>query len=96
MRTLVGVLTACLFLTSTTRLSFGAQAPAVTVGYQPMTDIGLTTGQPFEAWLILGDANPMVPGYALPARASIRVTFPAAFVPEPVPSQGATLLYGWS
>ncbi len=66
-----------------------------TIAYQPMTDGGLTAGLPFEAWLVFGDANPAVPGYALPAGASIRITFPPAFIPEPGAMQGVVLLYGW-
>ena len=73
-----------------------AQAPAATIAYQVMTDGGLTTGQPFEAWVVFGDPNPAAPGYALPAGSVIRVTFPPPFTPEPVSIQGVVLLYGWS
>ncbi len=77
----------------------GGASPAAnataTIAYQPMTDGGLTAGLPFEAWIVFGDTNPTVPGYALPAGASIRITFPPAFIPESGAMQGVVLLYGW-
>jgi hypothetical protein len=66
------------------------------IGYQPMTSEGLAAGRPFEAWVLLDRSmNPTVAGYALPAGATIRVTFPPAFTPEAGVHPEAVLLYGW-
>jgi hypothetical protein len=73
-----------------------AEQPApTTIGWQPMTDGGLTAGLPFEAWIDFGSSNPAVEGYSLPAGASIRITFPQAFTPESGVMQGVVLLNGW-
>jgi hypothetical protein len=37
-----------------------AAGATATIAYQPMT-----AGLPFEAWVVFGDPNPAVPGYAL-------------------------------
>jgi hypothetical protein len=74
-----------------------AEAPSITVAYQPMVSTGLAAGQPFEAWLVLDKSlDPTVPGYAVPAGATIRFVFPKAFTPRSGLFQGAVMLYGWS
>lgn len=61
----------------------GANPPATTVGYQPMISTGLAARQPFEAWFVFDKSfDPAVPGYAVPAGATIRFTFPRAFTPR--------------
>ncbi len=73
-----------------------ATPPAATIEYQPMTSHGLAAGQPFEAWVVFDkSSNPAEPGYALPAGATFRFTFPQAFTPEPGTHPEAVLLYGW-
>ncbi len=73
-----------------------AAEPSATIGYQPMTSEGLVAGYPFEAWVLLDrSVDPAKPGYALPAGAIIRVTFPSVFTPEPGIHPEAVLLYGW-
>ncbi len=74
-----------------------AAAPSATIEYQPMTSDGLAGGYPFEAWVVFDKpADPTVPGYALPAGATFRFTFPEAFTPQPAgPRPAAVLLYGW-
>ena len=60
-----------------------AEAPTVTVGYQPMVSTGLAAKQPFEAWFVFDkSSDPTVPGYAVPAGTTIRFTFPKAFTPR--------------
>lgn len=93
MRALIGLAAAVLILVGGPSLVEAQQT--ATIGWQPMTDGGLTSGLPFEAWINFGSSNPAVPGYALPAGASIRITFPQAFAPEAVPIQGIVLLNGW-
>ncbi len=54
-----------------------ADAPSMSVGYQPMVATGLAARHPFEAWLWLDKPrDPAVAGYAIPAGATMRVTFP--------------------
>ncbi|MFI5340946.1 MAG: hypothetical protein ACHQ7N_14050, partial [Candidatus Methylomirabilales bacterium] len=61
-----------------------AAEPSATIGYQPMTSEGLAEGRPFEAWVVFDkSSNPVEPGYALPAGATFRFTFPPAFTPQP-------------
>ena len=61
-----------------------ASAPGATIEYQPMTSYGLAAGYPFEAWVVFDKpADPTAPGYALPAGATFRFTFPEAFTPQP-------------
>jgi len=73
-----------------------AEPPRTIIAYQPMTAEGLAAGNPFEAWFVLDvSLNPAVPGYALPAGATFRFTFPAAFTPQPDGHPEAVLLYGW-
>ena len=68
-----------------------------TIEYQPMTSDGLAAGYPFEAWVVFDKpSDPTVPGYALPAGATFRFTFPQAFTPQVAgPRPSAVLLYGW-
>jgi hypothetical protein len=73
-----------------------AEAPAVTVEYQPMVSTGLAASQPFEAWFVFDkSSDPRVPGYAIPAGATIRFAFPKEFTPQADLFQGAVMLYGW-
>jgi hypothetical protein len=75
----------------------GANPPGATVEYQPMTSQGLAAGYPFEAWIVFDkSSNPAEPGYALPAGATFRFTFPQAFTPQPSSHPQAVLLHGWS
>jgi hypothetical protein len=61
-----------------------------------MTSEGLAAGRPFEAWVVFDkSSNPAVLGYALPAGATFRFTFPPAFTPQPGVRPEAVLLYGW-
>ena len=74
-----------------------AEAPAITVAYQPMVCNGLAARHPFEAWFDFDKSlDPNVPGYAIPAGATIRFTFPKAFTPKPGGSLGVVMLAGWS
>lgn len=73
-----------------------AAAPAMSVGYQPMVATGLAARHAFEAWFWLDKArDPAVPGYAVPAGATMRVTFPEAFMPKPGGALDGALLKGW-
>jgi hypothetical protein len=73
-----------------------AAAPQATVAYQVMVSTGLAARNPFEVWFIFDkSSDPRVPGYALPAGATIRFTFPAAFTPKHG-VLGAVMLKGWS
>lgn len=74
-----------------------ADAPATTVEYQPMVSTGLAASHPFEAWFVFDkSADPTVPGYAIPAGASIRFTFPKRFTPKSGGFLGVVMLSGWS
>jgi hypothetical protein len=73
-----------------------AAAPATTVEHQVMVSTGLAAHNPFEAWFVFDkSADPTVPGYAVPAGATIRFTFPKAFTPKPG-FLGVVLLTGWA
>ena len=74
-----------------------ADAPASTIGYQPMVSTGLAARHPFEAWLVFDRSpDPAVPGYAVPAGARVRLTFPKEFTPMASdPHLEGALLYGW-
>jgi hypothetical protein len=74
-----------------------AAPPRAIIEYQPMTSHGLAAGHPFEAWVVFDKpSDPTVQGYALPAGATFRFTFPKAFKPRPAgPHPSAVLLYGW-
>ena len=73
-----------------------ASPPKATIEYQPMTSQGLAAGYPFEAWVVFDkSSNPAEPGYALPAGATFRFTFPPAFTPKPSIHPESVLLYGW-
>ncbi len=73
-----------------------AGAPGATVAYQPMISTGLAADQPFEAWFVLDkSSDPRVPGYAIPAGATVRFVFPKQFTPKNDLVQGAVMLQGW-
>jgi hypothetical protein len=73
-----------------------ASSPRATIEYQPITSQGLAAGYPFEAWVVFDrSTNPAELGYALPAGASFRFTFPPAFTPKPGIHPESVLLYGW-
>ena len=74
-----------------------AGPPAITVGYQPMVSTGLAAKHAFEAWFVFGTStDPRVPGYAMPAGATVRLTFPGEFAPlRGNPHLEGALLYGW-
>ena len=73
-----------------------AAAPQITVAHQVMIGSGLAARNPFEVWLVLDKlSDPTVPGYEVPAGASIRITFPKAFTPKPG-VLGAVMLNGWA
>ena len=74
-----------------------ADAPPTSVAYQPMVSTGLASRHPFEAWFVFDKSpDPNVPGYAVPAGATIRFTFPKAFTPKPGGFLDMALLTGWS
>jgi hypothetical protein len=74
-----------------------AGAPAISIEHQVMTCAGLAAGYPFEVWLVFDkSSDPRVPGYAIPAGATVRVTFPQEFTPKPGGVLGAVMLTGWS
>ncbi len=74
----------------------GAGPPGATIEYQPMTSEGLAAGYPFEVWVVFDKSpNPAEPGYALPAGAAFRFTFPPAFTPQPGTHPESVLLYDW-
>jgi hypothetical protein len=73
-----------------------ASPPRATIEYQPMTSQGLAAGYPFEAWVVFDkSSNPVEPGYALPAGATFRFTFPPSFTPQPGTHPESVLLYDW-
>ena len=79
--------------------SFSAYAatPKAAVVIQPMCSEGLAAGYPFEAWFYLDKSpDPQVPGYAFPAGATFRFTFPQAFTPQSAHSPQVVLLNGWT
>ena len=73
-----------------------ATAPHATVAYQVMVSTGLAARHPFEAWFVLDKlSDPTVPGYSIPAGATIRFTFPKAFTPGRGPLE-SVMLTGWA
>lgn len=73
-----------------------ADAPSTTVQHQVMVSTGLAAQKPFEAWFVFDkSSDPRVLGYAIPAGATIRFTFPESFTPEPDGVLGAVMLKGW-
>jgi hypothetical protein len=75
----------------------GAEAPATTIQYQVMVSTGLAARKPFEAWFVFDKlSDPRVPGYAVPAGATVRFTFPHAFTPEPHGILEGALISGWA
>ena len=67
------------------------------MGYQPMISTGLAAKQPFEAWFVFDKSpDPTVPGYAVPAGTTMRLTFPKEFTPSVInPHLEGALLKGW-
>jgi hypothetical protein len=73
------VASAAIFATAPAR----ATAPRTSVAYQPMVGTGVAARNPFEAWFVFNKSfDPTVPGYAIPAGATVRFTFPKAFTPR--------------
>jgi hypothetical protein len=73
-----------------------AAAPSATVVNQVMVSTGLAALNPFEAWFVFDkSSDPAVPGYGIPAGATIRFTFPNSFAPGPG-NLGVVMLSGWS
>lgn len=74
-----------------------AAAPATTVIYQPMVSTGLAAHEPFEAWFAFDkSSDPIVPGYAVPAGATIHFVFPHQFTPKKGLFLGTVMLQGWT
>ena len=74
-----------------------AAAPSMSIGYQPMVSDGLAANQPFEAWLWLDkSSDPTIPGYAVPAGATLKLRFTEQFSPEPGHPLYAVMLNGWT
>ena len=83
-------------MTGSSRISW-ADAPSMSIGYQPMVSNGLAAKQPFEAWLWLDKTtDPATPGYAVPAGATIKLHFPEQFTPESGHPLYAVMLNGWT
>jgi len=84
-------------LTSMPFVTIGwANPPGATIEYQPMTSYGLAAGYPFEGWVVFDKSpDPAVPGYALPAGATFRFTFPQEFTPQPGTHPESVLLFDW-
>lgn len=73
-----------------------AAAPHVTVAFQVMDSTGLAARRPFEAWFVFDkSSDPTVPGYSVPAGATIRFTFPKSFTPRPGLLE-SVMLSGWA
>ena len=73
-----------------------AAAPHTTVAFQVMDSTGLAARRPFEAWFVFDkSSDPNVPGYAVPAGATIRVTFPKSFTARPGLLE-SVMLTGWA
>jgi hypothetical protein len=89
------IATASVLLLSTVGASAGP--PGVTVGYQPMVSTGLAAKHSFEAWFVFDkSSDPSVPGYAVPAGTTVRITFPSQFTPSTGhPHLEGALLHGW-
>jgi hypothetical protein len=78
-------------------LAAHAEAPTTTVQYQVMVSTGLAARHPFEAWFVFDkSSDPRVPGYAIPADATVRFTFPRAFTPVPHGMLDGALISGWA
>lgn len=74
-----------------------ARPPKISVTYQPTVGDGLAGRHPFEALLTLDrSTDPSVPGYAIPAGATIRFSFPEAFAAQAGAAPSAVLLHAWS
>jgi len=83
-------------LISMVAISARATAPHTTVAYQVMVSTGLAARHPFEVWFVFDkSSDPTVPGYPIPAGATIRFTFPNAFKPGRGPLE-SVMLTGWA
>lgn len=83
-------------LTSMAAIPALATAPRVTVEHQVMISTGLAARHPFEVWFVFDkSSDPQAPGYALPAGATIRFTFPESFTSKSG-VLGAVMLKGWA
>jgi len=73
-----------------------AAPPHTTVAFQVMDSTGLAARRPFEAWFVFDkSSDPTVPGYSVPAGATIRFTFPRTFTPKPGLLE-SVMLTGWA
>jgi hypothetical protein len=92
-----GGVTFCAVATMLAALPARAEPPQTTIDYQPMISTGLAAKQPFEAWFIFDKSlDPAVPGYAVPAGTTVRLTFPKEFLPlENNPHLEGAILNGW-
>ncbi len=91
------VFTAAACISAFTLTPAQAGAPSATVAYQVMVSTGLAARNPFESWFVFDkSSDPTAPGYAVPAGATIRFTFPKAFTPKQGGVLGAVMLKGWS
>jgi hypothetical protein len=96
-RTTLSLMLGGLLLSLSAVTSAQAASPSISVAYQPMVSTGLAAKRPFEAWFVLDkSSDPTVPGYDVPAGATIRFTFPQEFTPQADLFQGAVMLSGWS
>jgi len=94
--TAFAVMAVALLLGDSALTSAQAGAPSTTVAYQVMVSTGLATKNPFEAWFIFDkSSDPTVPGYAVPAGATIRFTFPKSFTPK-AGVLSSVMLTGWA
>jgi len=93
----LGVASIALLFSDVATSSAQDAPPSVTVAYQPMVSTGLAAKQPFEAWFVLDkSSDPTVPGYSVPAGATVRLTFPKEFTPlAGSPHLEGALLHGW-
>ena len=74
----------------------GAATPHTTVAFQVMDSTGLAARRPFEAWFVFDkSSDPTVPGYSVPAGATIRFTFPKTFTPKSGLLE-SVMLTGWA
>ena len=88
---------AAIYATALTTIPAQADPPATTVTYQPMVSTGLAARNYFEAWFVFDKSpDPTVPGYAIPAGATVRFTFPKSFTPKAGGFLDMALLTGWS
>ena len=73
-----------------------AAAPKTSVAHQVMVSDGLAARRPFEAWFVFDkSSDPAMPGYSIPAGATIRFTFPKSFTPRSGLLE-SVMLTGWA